>query len=140
MLAYLIGFLSGGIEVEVSPDYFRFRRKGQEINFRTVIFISLDGKPRVLGVGDDHIPAEPNLRIDLFKPEDTILGALDRAECLDAFFRYCIRKTMSRTTLIRPRIVFRNAVSLKSILCGYQRMILKNAAINAGARECLFQE
>lgn len=140
MLAYLIGLLSGEIEIKVSPDYFIFRRKSQEISIRPVIYISLERTLRVLGVGDDHVPAEPNVSIDLFQPEGTSVGSIDKAECLDAFFRYCFRKIMSRKAFIRPRIVFRNVVSFNGILCGYQRIVLKNAAINAGARECLFQE
>jgi hypothetical protein len=140
MLSYLITTLSNDIEVGISPDYFNFKRKGQETNFKTIIYISTDGKPRVLGVGDEHIPTEPHIKIELFKPEGLSIVSFDKAECLEEFFRYCIRKTVNRTALIRPRIVFRNAASLKGILCGYERMILKHTAINAGARECLFQE
>jgi hypothetical protein len=140
LFAYLIGILSGDIEVEVSPEYFYFRRKGQETLFRTVLYISADGKSRVLGVGSDHIPAEPHIKIELFEPEDINIGYFDKAEYLDAFFRYCIRKTVNRKTLIRPRIVFRKASTLKGLLCGYHMVILKHAATNAGARECFFQD
>jgi hypothetical protein len=140
MFAYFIGILSGVIVIKAYPDYFSFRRKGQEISFRTVIYLSVDGKPRVLGVCDDQMPVELNVRIDLFKTEESNIGSFDKAECLDAFFRYCIRSIMNRATLIRPRIVFRNVISLKGILCGYHRVILRNAATKAGARECSFQE
>ncbi len=140
MIAYILRILSGDIEVEVSPDYFRFIHKGQEVIFRTVIYISNDGRPRVLGVGDDPVPAESNIRVDLFKAEVQRDDSVDKAECLGAFFRYCIRKSMGRRIMIRPRIIFRNTESLRMILCGYQKVILDRAAMNAGAHECLFQE
>jgi hypothetical protein len=140
MLSYLIGILSGDIEVEVSPDYFRLTRRGQETNFRTVIYISADRNPRVLGVGDENIPIEPSIRIDLFKPDDFNVGFFDKAEVLEAFFRHCIRKAVTRRAMIRPRVVFRNAASLSGTLCGYQRLVLKHIATSAGARECSFQE
>jgi hypothetical protein len=95
MFAYFIGILSGVIVIKAYPDYFSFRRKGQEISFRTVIYLSVDGKPRVLGVGDDQMPVELNVRIDLFKTEESNIGSFDKAECLDAFFRYCIRSIIS---------------------------------------------
>lgn len=139
MIAYILRILSGDIEVAVSPDYFHFMRKGQEVIFRTVIYISNDGRPRVLGVGDNSVPAEPNIRLDLFKPEVQRTDSVDKVECLDAFFRYCIRKTVGRRTMIRPRIIFTNTESLRMILCGYQKVILNRAAMNAGAHECLFK-
>ena len=139
MIAHIIRIFSSDVEVEVNNDYFSFRRKGQEINFRTVIYISNDGgKPRVLGVGDSPVITESNIRIDLFKPEAQGVEFVAKAECLDAFFRYCIRKTLGHRTVIRPRILFSNSESLRTILCGYQRIILSRAAMNAGARECLF--
>jgi hypothetical protein len=140
MLAYLIGILSGEVDVDVSPDYFCFKKKGQEKKFRAVIFVSAHGNPRILGVGDDQIMTEPNIRIDLFKGEDSTIRDNDKANYLEAFFRHCILMTYNRRALIRPRIVFRNSSSLKGILCGYQKLILENTALTAGARECVFKD
>jgi hypothetical protein len=141
MLNYLIGILSDDIEVEVSPDDFCFRRKGQETRIKTIIYLSSDGKPHVLGVGDGYMPTEPHIKIELFKPEASNIGSYDKSDYLYAFFKYCIeKKLLIRKLLIRPRIVFRNQASLKGILCGYEKMILRNTAMDAGARECLFNE
>ena len=142
MFNYLFSILSNDIEVEVSPDYFCFRRKGQKTRIKTIIYLSSDGKPRVLGVGDGYMATEPHIKIELFKPEASNIGSYDKSNYLYLFFKYCFEKKLliSKFELIRPLIVFRNQASLKGILGGYQKMILRNAAVNAGARECLFNE
>ena len=140
MFDYLLG-LSADIEVEVSPDYFCFRRKGREVRIKTIIYLSSDGKHRVLGIGDGYMPTEPHIKIELFKLEASDIGSYDKSEYLISFFKYCIEKKLERKfELVRPRIVFRNQASLKGILRGNEQMILRNTAENAGARECLFNE
>lgn len=139
---YLIGILSNDIEVEVSPDYFYFRRKGQETRIKTIIYLSSDGKNRVLGVGDGYMPTGFHIKIELFKHEASNIGSYDKSDYLYSFFKYCIEKKLliRKLELIRPRIIFRNQASLKGILSGDEKMILRNTAENAGARECLFNE
>jgi hypothetical protein len=143
MLNYLLGLLSGDIEVEVSPAYFRFMRKGKEKNLQTTIFLTDTEQPRILAVGYDQLPSPPDfkvIRVDLFKAEHYINRNIEKFDCLEAFFRYGVQIIVNRRNFIRPRVIFRHSQSLHEILCGYQRQILKHAATMAGARECLFQE
>jgi hypothetical protein len=139
---YLLGIFSNDIEVEVSPDYFYFRRKGRETRIKTIIYLSSDGKNRVLGVGDCYMPTGFHIKIELFEHEASNIGSYDKFDYLYLFFKYCIEKKLliRKYELLRPLIIFRNQASLKGILSGDEKMILRNAAVNAGARECLFNE
>jgi hypothetical protein len=137
---YILRALSGDIEVEVSPDYFYFRRKGQEKKFRTISYLSAHGNPRFLWTGDDQIITEPNIRIDFFKRDESTIEAYEKGDCLVVFFKNCLLASYNRKSLVRPRIIFRHSTSLKDVLCGYQKYILEKVALSAGAYECIFQD
>lgn len=136
----IINFFSNYIEVEVNPEYFIFRKSGKEIVVRTVIYLSTDTRPRVLAVGDEHIPSTPNVRIDLFGSEENSM-LIEKGGCLDAYFRHCIRLLNRPSYFIglRPNVIFLNVSSLNGILGGYQRVVLKSIASNAGVLKSNFK-
>ena len=141
MLTYLLNILSSNIIVDVSPDRFIFKRNDTIETIKTIIYLSDNSaKRRVLGIGDKFFPNEPNKRIELFKENRKgLLPPLGKAECLDEFFRFAFRLVTRRTAMVRPKVVFQNSDSLDKLLCGYQDKLLQSAAVNAGARECVFE-
>lgn len=141
MLTNILNLISARIEIEVSPDRFVFIRNGKVKSLKTKIFLSDDSTRRkVLGFGEDFVTTQPNICIDLFQENDeNSLPDLGKSECLDAYFRYAFRLITRRSVLVRPQVIFKNSESLRRLLCGYQDKILITAAINAGARECIFQ-
>jgi len=141
MLTSIINLISGKIQIEVSPDRFVFTRNDEVKSLKTTVFLSDDSKKRrVLGIGDDFVATQPNVCIRLFQENDAgILPALGKSECLDAYFRYAFRLITRRSAFVRPLVVFRNSESLNTLLCGYQDKVLLNSAMNAGARECIFE-
>jgi len=142
MLSSILNLLSAEIEIGVSPDRFVFKRKNEIRSLRTIIFLSDDStESKVLGIGDDFISTQSNIRIELFQEnQDGSLPNIAKAECLDAYFRYAFRLITRRSAMVRPRVVFKNSKSLDRILCGYQKLILQSAAVDAGARECIFED
>ncbi len=141
MLAYLLKLLSGIIEIEIHPDHFRFRRKDRELIIPTYLDLSVNGKKfKVFAVGEDFVVPDsilPKMRIYLFNTTDPNLTELDKADCLDAFLRYGFSKVSNRV-FIRPRVVVSNVNSLQNILGGFQKSLIKQAVLNAGASECTF--
>lgn len=131
MFNAIINFFKNYIEVEVHPEYFIFRKSGKEIAVKTVIYLSTDTRPRVLAVGDDHIPSTPNVRIDLFGSEEKSL-LIEKGGCLDAYFRHCIWLLNRPSYFIglRPNVI---------ILGGYQMVVLKSIASNAGVMKSIFR-
>ncbi len=126
------------IEVDVNPEYFYFRRPGKEIRVEPTVYLSQKGKSFLVeAVGLIDNPPESLLRVDLFKPGK---HALHNSECFEAFLKYCIRMVIARNVLLRPRIIFRRSESLRDILCGYERQVLRDAVLRAGARDYVFQE
>ena len=140
MLSSILNLLCAEIVVEVSPDRFVFRRENEFKSLKTKIYLSAEiNAPTVLGVGEEYVPTQPSRCIKLFEEnKNGSFKDLVKAECLEAFFRHAFRLITKRSAMIRPKIVFKNTLSLNNILCGYQNSILASAAVNAGARECTF--
>ena len=141
MLISILNLLSAKIEIEVSPDRFVFVRNGEVKSLKTKIFLSNDStKKKVIGIGEDFVATQPSICVELFQEtEEGVLPYLGKFECLDAYFRYSFRLITKRSAFVRPLVVFKNSKSLKSLLCGYQDKILLTSAMNAGARECIFE-
>ena len=135
-------FLSSDIVVEVSPERFVFKRDGVIKALKTKIYLSDDPKkPKVLGVGDEIAIAQPKICIELFKENNGgLITHYSKAQCLEAFFKQAFSLIMKKFVMIRPGVVFKNSESLSKILCGYQELILYQAAANGGARECFFED
>ena len=139
MFTKIIDLLSGEIVVNVTPERFTFKRHETEKDFMTKLYLSLDEKPRVLGVGDELMSPVANICIELFKSDIDDKKYIWKDEILDAFFKHAVRAVTNRAVFLRPRIVFIGAQTLNDVLCGYQYSILKKTAMNAGARECVFE-
>jgi hypothetical protein len=138
MHRYLLRIFSSKIVVVINLNYFYFMRKGQKLKFRTIIYISENGK--VLGVGDSMLTEEFR-KIELFRNQNFDLSPYDKGDCLEVFFRYCFRKIIEQTGryIFKPLMIFKNSNHLRGILCGYEKTILRYAAERAGG-ECVFQD
>jgi hypothetical protein len=97
--------------------------------------------PIIIAVGNSKVPAEPHIQVDLFGSNMSLPKSLDKGAVLERFFAYILRDLLSLNVLkllVRPRVILKGADSLDSILCGYQKSLLRTAIIEAGARECIF--
>jgi len=141
MLSSILNLLSAKIEIEVSPDRFVFKRNDLTKSLTTKVYLSNNtNNAKILGVGDEFVATQPNICVELFQEiQKGELPNLVKSQCLDAFFMYAFRLITKKSAMIRPRVVFKNSESLNALLSGYQDTILQTAAINAGARECLFE-
>ena len=142
MLSSILNLLSAEIEIEVSPERFVFKRGNEIKSLKTKIYLSdVPTKSQVLGIGDEFIPTQSHICVELFQENmDRLLPNLAKSECLDAFFRHAFRLITRKSAMVSPRVVFKNSKSLNKLLCGYQDSILMSAAVNAGARECIFEK
>jgi hypothetical protein len=139
---FVLDKLIEDIEIIVSVEAVSVSYRGRLERLKPVVYIS-KGKtnPVVLAVGDSNAPAEPHVQVDLFGSSASFPKALDKGIILEEFFVYIFRDLLRLNALkllIRPRVVLKGASSLDSILCGYQKALLRAAVIKAGARECVF--
>ena len=133
--------ISGDMIVTISPDNFHFRWKECEKTLKTRLYLSPDPeKPVIVGVGDEPESSVLNICIDLFKPSNTVKIDIYKYDALSAFLRHAFYVLLKKTEFIRPRVIIRGTGSLENILSGYQYMILKEAFIDAGAREVVFDD
>jgi len=141
MLSKILNLLSARIEIEVSPDRFVFKRDDVIKSLSTKVYLSNNSaSAEILGFGDEYVATQTNICIELFQEiQESELPNFVKSKCLDAFFMYAFRLITRRSVMIKPLVVFKNSRSLNELLCGYQDPILMSAAINAGARECIFE-
>lgn len=63
----------------------------------------------------------------------------DRLPYLETFLKFAISELIkSSGAIFRPTLIFKHSEKLKLIMCGYQKAILKSAAIHAGALDAKF--
>jgi hypothetical protein len=127
------------IEIEVNPLFFVFSWKIHKRKVATLVAIDTKTKDLIAigeaGAGEDVVT------VTLFEPCEALPPDVEKTEMLQTFLEFNIAKMLEKQKVLftRPKIVFREDQSLKGLLCGYQRSILKAAALAAGAREVLFE-
>jgi hypothetical protein len=109
---------------------------------KPVVYISPDEtNPIVIAVGDSQAPTEPHVQIALFEPSVSLPKSVDKAVALEKFFAFILHNLLSLGVprlLAGVRVTVKGIDSLDSVLCGYQKSLLKGAILKAGARECVF--
>ncbi|MBN1285734.1 MAG: hypothetical protein JXB47_10075 [Anaerolineae bacterium] len=105
-----------------------------------MVYLSTGRQPVLLAVGRDAIPEQPHIEVRLFDAASPPRKLpVEKANCLIAFFHHLFESVQGRWSFARPRVVFTGADSLEAALCGYQRALLRYAALQAGARSCRFE-
>lgn len=134
----LLNIFFNEIYCHVDPEAFTFRSDSNSIVIRTFVVVSNQKPHRILAVGEEVPDDSSGTKISLFKPPPDDWQE-SKLECLNAFFRYAIVKIYNRRAVIRPKVIFENAASLRFLLGGYERDILQGAMMAAGARGCIFK-
>lgn len=134
MIENVIRRFAPSIEIRVSPEEFRFTHLADQEMVQTFLLLH---DQFILAIGETAFEgAEKCTRIDLFEPLDPKLG---KQAYLNSFIRFGIQKVLNRRWMIRPKILFKNTKSLHLLLNGYQNTILRQAAIESGACECVIE-
>jgi len=122
------------IEISLSPREVCFRKGDAAISLRPTV--TLSSESRVLAVGEKVPSTDSITEIELFNPQSIGTGPYLKYECLQAFFRYGF--TRIRTTIVRPRVIVSLSREFPHLFCGYEAAVLRQALLDAGARECVF--
>jgi hypothetical protein len=138
----LLSKLSEDVEIVVGTETISVGYKDRFEHLKPVVYISEDeANPIVIAVGSFEPPARPHIQVSLFHPGDSLPNSIEKGAVLEAFFAYIFRDLLNLNVLnllARPRVILRGADSLDSFLCDYQKSLLRNALIKAGARACVF--
>jgi hypothetical protein len=126
------------IDIELNPVFFVFSWKVHKRKVATLV--SLDTRTRDLVAIGEKGNGEDVVSVSLFEPCEDLPAEVDKAELLQTFLEFNIAKLLEKQKILvaRPKIVFHEDQQLKQLLCGYQRALLKTAALAAGAREVVF--
>src|SRR5512140_197035 len=127
------------IEIEINPVFFVFSWK---IHKRKVAAImSIDSETKELLAIGEKADGEGVTSFSLFEPEQNLPAGMEKMDLLQLFLEFNIAKLLEKQKILafKPRIVFREDHQLQQIMCGYQRSLLKDAALAAGAREVSFE-
>jgi len=131
---------SNDIEIRLDPDKVTFSRKNRTLQTKPVIYVEAKPKnPGFLGIDDDGVPEQPHVSIDVFNfKKIRAENALDPENCLEAFFRCCIRKLFDSNVFIRPTIKVYGITLLSALLPENKEIYLQRVLMNAGGRKCEF--
>jgi len=134
--------LSEDIEITIGVETVSVSYRDRFERLKPVVYISKsETNPIIIAVGDSEAPAEPHIQVALFDSSVSLPKSLDKGAALERFFAYILRDLLGLSVLkllACPRVILKGADSLDSILCGYQKSLLRTAMIEAGARECVF--
>ena len=131
---------SNDIVIRLDPDVVIFSRNNKTYQTKPVIYVEATPKnPGFLGVGGDGVPEKPHVSIDVFNfKKIRAENALDPENCLEAFFRCCIRKLFDSNVFIRPTLKVYGITLLSALLPENKMSYLQRVLLNAGGRKCEF--
>ena len=133
--------LKGPLTITIAPDRVEVRADESLFAFKPVAFFDMTSeRPRLLAIGEDRIPIEPSIRVDLFKPGGTLPPGLTKPIALERFFRYLMKLVIDKYLFrVKPEIYIFGAESLEAILAGYQEDVLEKALKDAGGQSLSFR-
>ena len=97
---------------------------------------TVGGQVRVASVGEAPRGDTSCVRIDLFTNPGVRVAGVEREDALHAYMRFCIERMHWRRRMLRPDVMITNATSLRGLLCGYEKIVLREAVMRTGARTC----
>ena len=135
----IIKFAGNEIQITLNKDVVTFRSGDASLRLEPVVYLAADSRnPRVLSIGDSTDLTEPFERIDLFDGKRILVKGLDKTNALEMFLHFGFTQLAGRLALVRPRVKFILGNQFSEIFGGYERVVLMQAAANAGAREVVF--
>lgn len=138
ILDYILNKIGNDIEVILKKDLVTFRSDDAFEQIPPVVYLT-QSDHRVLSVGIVPENSENYIRINLFDGEVFNSENFDKSRILELFFEYGIHKIMGRLAFVRPRVSLVFGDRIWKVFGGYERMVLKDAIVNAGAREVVFR-
>ncbi len=127
------------IYVDARRDVFTFQCGSKFLQLSTCLHVSAAGpEPRVLAVGD-HAALPNATRIDLFADDSHMPPNVEPLDVLCSFLAFALKNLMSKSAMIRPVFVFRNAQEFEGYFHGYQKTIFSLAGVSAGAMTVRFE-
>ena len=129
-------FRPAPVSVRFTADAWRFSRGDKEVAVRPVVWLDrIDESARVLGLGDAHLPNAT--AVDLFGASIQTLSAESRVSLLATLLRFGLGQL---GIMLRPSIVFHEAVRLAAVVGDEYRRVLTTAAKASGASSVRFEE
>ena len=130
------------IVVDVSPTMFTFRTKDDSFSIQpSVNIFEENGKANIVAIGENAPESEPRIKhIDIFDNKTYLPEKINKPDFLQAFLEYCIAKIFLLKFLpqVRPVVFILGSNKFDTLLCGFQKDILENAFLSAGAGKVFF--
>jgi hypothetical protein len=123
--------------IDVRPETFTFRAGRETLSVDTYLTVkTVGGQVHVASVGEVPRSDTSCVRIDLFANPEIRVGGVEREDALHAYMRFCIEKMHRRRRMLMPDVTITNATSPRGLLCGYEKLVLREAVMRMGARTC----
>ena len=125
--------------IEVNPEFFTFSLKNEQLALKTVVCYEYEKRFTLKSIGERVADANV-ITINLFNSNETPIPPVEKLWLLSGFVGYGISKLAKSNNLVfRPHVIFRGDHNLSAVLCGFQRSLLRVAALEGGARKVDFE-
>ncbi|MFZ5902700.1 MAG: hypothetical protein ACOYZ8_04015 [Chloroflexota bacterium] len=126
-------------EIDVSPDIFIFKLTNKQLALRTMVSYEYGKRLTMKSIGEGVVGSNI-VTVGLFNPTDFTTPPVEKLWLLSEFVSYGIGKLVRKKNIVfRPHVIYKGDNKLSSLLCGYQRSLLRAAAIEGGARKVDFE-
>lgn len=127
------------LEIEVNPEFFTFTLKDERISLKTVVGYEYEKQFTLISVGE-KVAGNNIIIVHLFNPNETTIPPVEKLWLLSGFVTYGIKNLAQKKNIIfRPHVIYQGDNTLSAVLCGYQRSLLRVAALEGGARKVDFE-
>jgi hypothetical protein len=130
--------LAPRIDVEINPDFFVFTYGEEKLTVPALI--SFDIVKKVPDANGERLSGPGIITVTLLSAEQNPPPVLDKLDLLSNFFEYHFAQFSRKRIgpVFRPKVVIHGDEKLTSALGGYQRSLIKMAALVGGAKEVVF--
>ena len=127
------------MEIEVNPDIFNFILNDERLSLKTVVSYKYEKRFTLESIGE-KVSGANIVTVNLFDPSETTIPPVEKLWLLSGLIGYGIKKLAQKKNIVfRPHVIYRGDNKLALVLCGYQKSLLRVAALEGGARKVYFE-
>jgi hypothetical protein len=140
--------LDYALRIDIAEHSVTFRFRDDHFALEPVVHVSrrtgflprhLFGSVQLHGIGREPQKVPGGRRVQLLDPSSQPPDGLQKADCLEVFFRYAVKSAIQKLHFrIKPVAEVHGSQSLRVPLGGYQHEVLERALLRAGASRVWF--
>lgn len=134
----MLDFARTHITIDAAPDRFAFATGKKQFSLEPFVYLDPE-RLKLVAVGELPESGGNAIRVELFRPQGPAAAGYSKAVMLTFFFAVGIGKCVTAWyPVLKPLVTLTGADRFDALLCGYQRDLFLQAALDAGAARVAF--